>query len=108
MLSREGAVAFILVFAPVSYRQILEVTSYMIYSGGGRLAAGSFVLTGTIGQADSGTTLQARSLTSRGGSWRARSVCVGDIADDSGIPGADGRVSFGDFLALLGLVGPCQ
>lgn len=34
-------------------------------------------------------------------------VCVGDIADDFGSPGADGMVSFGDFLALLGLVGPC-
>jgi hypothetical protein len=33
--------------------------------------------------------------------------CTGDIADDFGILGADGMVSFGDFLALLGLVGPC-
>ena len=34
-------------------------------------------------------------------------VCVGDIADDFGTAGADGQVSFGDFLALLGLIGPC-
>ncbi len=34
-------------------------------------------------------------------------VCVGDIADDFGTPGGDGQVSFGDFLALLGLLGPC-
>ena len=34
-------------------------------------------------------------------------VCVGDIADDFGFPGADGQVSFGDFLALLTLLGPC-
>ncbi len=33
--------------------------------------------------------------------------CVGDIADDFGNLGADGMVSFGDFLALLGLIGPC-
>jgi len=33
--------------------------------------------------------------------------CDGDIADDFGTLGADGMVSFGDFLALLGLVGPC-
>ncbi len=33
--------------------------------------------------------------------------CPGDIADDFGTLGADGMVSFGDFLALLGLVGPC-
>jgi len=33
--------------------------------------------------------------------------CPGDIADDFGTIGADGMVSFGDFLALLGLVGPC-
>jgi len=34
-------------------------------------------------------------------------TCPGDIADDFGTIGADGIVSFGDFLALLGLVGPC-
>ncbi len=33
--------------------------------------------------------------------------CPGDIADDFGSLGSDGMVSFGDFLALLGLVGPC-
>jgi hypothetical protein len=33
--------------------------------------------------------------------------CVGDIADDFGTLGADDQVSFGDFLALLGLIGPC-
>ncbi len=33
--------------------------------------------------------------------------CIGDIADDFGNLGADGMVSFGDFLALLGLIGPC-
>ena len=34
-------------------------------------------------------------------------ACPGDIADDFGLLGPDGIVSFGDFLALLGLVGPC-
>ncbi len=34
-------------------------------------------------------------------------LCPGDIADDFGTLGGDGMVSFGDFLALLGLVGPC-
>ncbi len=33
--------------------------------------------------------------------------CYGDIADDFGTLGSDGMVSFGDFLAMLGLVGPC-
>ncbi len=33
--------------------------------------------------------------------------CPGDIADDFGTLGSDGMVGFGDFLALLGLVGPC-
>jgi V8-like Glu-specific endopeptidase len=33
--------------------------------------------------------------------------CTGDIADDFGTLGSDGQVSFGDFLALLGLIGPC-
>ncbi len=33
--------------------------------------------------------------------------CPGDIADDFGFAGADGQVSFGDFLAALGLLGPC-
>ncbi len=36
-----------------------------------------------------------------------RAACLGDIADDFGTIGADGMVGFGDFLALLGLVGPC-
>ncbi len=30
-----------------------------------------------------------------------------DIADDFGTLGPDGMISFGDFLAMLGLVGPC-
>lgn len=35
-------------------------------------------------------------------------VCIGDIADEFGTLGsADGMVGFGDFLALLGIVGPC-
>ncbi len=34
--------------------------------------------------------------------------CPGDIADDFGSGGADGQVSFGDFLALLSLIGPCD
>ncbi len=49
-----------------------------------------------------------------GGSFRFISMfdlggaeCTGDIADDFGTPGADGMISFGDFLALLGLVGDC-
>ena len=37
----------------------------------------------------------------------ASPVCTGDIADDFGSIGADGQVSFGDFLALLGLIGSC-
>lgn len=35
-------------------------------------------------------------------------LCSGDIADDFGTTGiTDGQVSFGDFLALLGFIGPC-
>ncbi len=34
-------------------------------------------------------------------------ACAGDIADDFGTIGPDGMVSFGDFLALLGFLGPC-
>jgi beta-glucanase (GH16 family) len=33
--------------------------------------------------------------------------CAGDIADSFGTLGADSDVNFGDFLALLGLIGPC-
>ena len=36
-----------------------------------------------------------------------RHSCAGDIADDFGTLGSDDQVSFGDFLALLGLLGPC-
>ncbi len=38
---------------------------------------------------------------------RACTSRLGDIADDFGTLGGDGMVSFGDFLALLGLIGPC-
>ncbi len=34
-------------------------------------------------------------------------ACPGDIADDFGFAGADGQVSFGDFLFALGVLGPC-
>jgi len=39
--------------------------------------------------------------------------CLGDIADDFGFTvadggGPDGVVDFGDFVALLGLIGPCD
>ncbi len=33
--------------------------------------------------------------------------CPADFADDFGNLGGDGMVSFGDFLAMLGLIGPC-
>ena len=33
--------------------------------------------------------------------------CIGDIADDFGAIGTDGQVTFGDFLAMLGRIGPC-
>ncbi len=34
-------------------------------------------------------------------------TCLGDFADDFGTLGSDGQVSFGDFLALLTVLGPC-
>ncbi len=34
--------------------------------------------------------------------------CVGDIADAFGGSSPDGQVDFGDFLALLGILGPCS
>jgi len=33
--------------------------------------------------------------------------CPGDIADDFGTLGADGMVGFGDFMAMLDLIGTC-
>ncbi len=33
--------------------------------------------------------------------------CPGDVADDFGSAGADGQVSFGDFLFALTILGPC-
>ncbi len=58
------------------------------------------------------TLLDAAEIVGFGGSDAAgiritASPCPGDIADDFGTLGADGMVSFGDFLALLGLIGPC-
>ncbi len=35
------------------------------------------------------------------------SACTGDVANDFGFAGADGQVSFGDFLFALTVLGPC-
>ena len=60
------------------------------------------------------STLRFSNFPSSGNSFNgfrlaspAPGFCPGDIADDFGTLGADGQVSFGDFLALLGIVGPC-
>ncbi len=71
--------------------------------------SGSFSATYTIGvQDDPGvlgaTTRPPLTLTIEA---MIGALCVGDIADDFGNLGGDGMVSFGDFLALLGLIGPC-
>ncbi len=52
----------------------------------------------------SGTPLPARGLAAV---VACSDACTGDFADDFGNLGGDGMVSFGDFLALLGLIGPC-
>ena len=40
--------------------------------------------------------------------WLAGTAeCPGDVADDFGFEGADGQVSFGDFLFALTILGPC-
>ncbi len=40
--------------------------------------------------------------------WLAGTAeCPGDVADDFGFAGADGQVSFGDFLFALTILGPC-
>ncbi len=57
--------------------------------------------------ADASTYSQAFSAAQSMLSGCSPSPCLGDIADDFGTPTPDGQVSFGDFLALLGLVGPC-
>ncbi len=48
----------------------------------------------------------------RTGAWSDGTVtfydhCTGDIANDLGSFGPDGQISFGDFLAMLTLLGPC-
>ena len=68
----------------------------------------SVVLSGTGEQVVSGITITSTAdLTLVASGPVPMVACPGDIADDFGLLGADGMVSFGDFLALLGLVGPC-
>ena len=86
--------------------QSLEITSSIIEGGCEQLPAGSLALNGTMGHTDS-ATLQAGSLTLRGGFWQAPVVCVGDIADDFGFPGADGQTGFGNYPYALTILGPC-
>jgi hypothetical protein len=64
---------------------------------------GDSVIAGAISDDDAGTSSGSAYVFD----LTAAPECPGDIADDFGTIGADGMVSFGDFLALLGLVGPC-
>lgn len=57
--------------------------------------------------ADTGTLMAATDAARAVLSSCGQLACPGDIADDFGGLGPDGQVSFGDFLALLGLIGPC-
>ncbi len=86
---------------------VLPVESYLSGEPSGRIAVadlggdgGTWVVTGKAGLATGLSALPVRIN-------RFVEACVGDIADDFGNPGGDGMVSFGDFLALLGLIGPC-
>jgi hypothetical protein len=63
-----------------------------IYAGGDFFTAGG---TGSVG------------IAKWAGCSDTTPECPGDIADDFGTLGSDEQVSFGDFLALLGLIGPC-
>ena len=77
------------------------------FTSGGYLDSGGTVM--ALGQpfvgsfSDSNTIISIGIVPAVGGTGS----CTGDFADDFGTLGADGQVSFGDFLALLGLIGPC-
>ena len=62
-----------------------------------QISASSRLYTVFVGQ---GATVWSRQIS-------CELICQGDIANDFGTLGSDNFVSFGDFLAMLGLVGPC-
>ncbi len=70
---------------------------HTVYFGSPGPLVASPIATVFVGQ---GVTVWSRQIS-------CELICQGDIADDFGTLGADGMVSFGDFLAMLGLVGPC-
>jgi hypothetical protein len=72
---------------------------------GPQLPSGDSVLVGVVDDGDPVSEDSVEVFVLRG--LDASSGCVGDIADDFGTLGSDDAVSFGDFLALLGLIGPC-
>ncbi len=93
----------------------LDLTSTLIQAGGmlpltaTLTGSGSFSATYIIGVQDEPSVLGAAARPPLTLTIDAAigALCLGDIADDFGTPGGDGMVSFGDFLALLGLIGPC-
>ncbi len=95
--------------------QISLVTKAAIYTGshanleglclGPSLGDGSRVLMGVV---DNGDPFSANQLVVfRIDGLDGSGACEGDLADDFGAAGADGVVSFGDFLRLLSLLGTC-
>jgi hypothetical protein len=48
------------------------IPSWTVDGGGGRSSGGDYVLTGTLGQADAGTTMGEGEYTVAGGFWGAR------------------------------------
>lgn len=104
------------------HHSVIPVVKTHLYTGGHNnleglclgpaLSGGGFALVGVVDDGDPFSTNQVV-LFRLDGLDGGSSECLGDIADDFGFTtldggGPDGFVDFGDFVALLSLIGPCQ
>lgn len=94
------AAVLVLVSAATSASAQLSIVKSSIDCGGGRSAAGSFVLSSTNGQADAANTVAAGSFRLTGGFWGTGAgcpVCAADFNNDQGIDGDDVIAFFADW-----------
>jgi hypothetical protein len=98
-------IGIVFVMATASVASAVEITnnSFTIDGGGGSMATGSFVLSGTIGQPDAGGPMTGGSFALSGGFW------PGAVATPA-VPGdcdGDGDVDLDDYTEMaLCLLGP--
>jgi hypothetical protein len=98
-------IGIVFVMAAASVASAVQITnnSYTIDGGGGSMATGSFVLSGTIGQPDAGGPMTGGSFSLTGGFWSAAQAGSSALGDCD----ADGDIDQDDYTDIAAcLTGP--